>query len=459
LAVVGRDAIGPVRGSFVPQRFSGAFVTLWAPEIVVHVCHSARVDGTVERAAAEIASFMSTRVYGLSDPALRESAVDLQRIVSLATAALSTVIREAHGRDLPGRDGAASTVAWLRELLRVTAAEARSLNAVGEILDARVSLVDAVCAGVVNVGQVLAIGQVLRDVPADEPALVDKVEGVLVEHAQQFEPMILRRLGERVLAHVNPGLAEDRLRDRLERDERRAHQRRGFTMSPDGLGGMRVSGVVDSEGAAIIGAAIEPLTAPRRDATGPDVRTPAARRADALVDVCRLALRSNELPDSGGQLAQVVVTIDHAALRRDIAVGHLDTGQVLSPAATRRLACDAGILPVVLNGSGVPIDIGRGRRPYTGAARMAVLLRDRGRAFPGCDRPPRWCDVHRVVFWSHGGSTDRDNGVTLCGYHHRVIHAEFWRVRIGSGGRPEFIPPRHVDPDQRPLRNVYHDRE
>ncbi len=417
------------------------------------------MNGTLERAAAEVRSFVAAPAYGRSDAELLESAVALHRIATLATAAVSALVCEARGRDLPRRDAAASTVSWLRDLLRVTAAEARTLVALAEILDGRVALADAVDAGAMNVGQAIAIGHVLRDVPADEPALVDKVEGTLIEHSRQFEPTILRRLGERVLAHLNPDLAEERLRARLEREERHAQQRRGFTMSPDGLGGVRLSGVVDNEGAAIIGAAIEPLTAPLRDVTGPDLRTPAARRADALIEVCRLALRSGDLPEAGGQAAQVVVTIDYDAVRRDVAVGHLDTGQVLSPAATRRLACDAGILPVVLNGSGVPVDVGRSRRPYTGAARMAVLLRDRGCAFPGCDRPPRWCDVHHIVFWARGGSTDRDNGVALCGHHHRVIHREVWRVRIGSDGRPEFIPPRHVDPDQRPLRNVYHDRE
>ncbi len=417
------------------------------------------MDGTLERAAAEVRSFVAAPAYGRSNADLRESAVALHRMTSQATAALATLVREAQGRDLPREDGAASTVSWLRDLLRMSVAEARTLVALAEILDARVALADAVDVGVANVGQAVAIGHVLRDVPAADPALVDKVEGILIEHARQFEPTILRRLGERVVAHLDPDLAEDRLRGRLEREERRAQQRRGFTMSPDGLGGVRLSGVVDSEGAAIIGAAIDPLAAPLRDVTGPDLRTPAARRADALVEVCRLALRSGELPDSGGQPAQVAVTIDYDALRRDLAVGHLDTGQVLSPAATRRLACDAGVLPVVLNGSGVPIDVGRSRRPYTGAARIAVLLRDGGCAFPGCDRPPRWCDVHHIVFWAQGGSTDRDNGVALCGYHHRLIHRETWRVRIGSAGRPEFIPPRHVDPDQRPLRNVYHDRE
>jgi hypothetical protein len=356
------------------------------------------MDGTLERAASEVRSFVATPAYGRSDVDLRESAIALHRMTSQATAALAALVREAQGRDLPRRDGSASTTSWLRDLLRVTAAEARTLIALAEILDARVALADAVDAGAANVGQAVAIGQVLRDVPAGDPALVDKVEAVLLDDARKFEPTILRRLGERVLAHVNPEVADARLRDRLDREEKHAYDRRGFTMSPDGLGGVRLSGNIDRESAAFIGAAIEPLTAPVGDGGGPDRRTAAARRVDALVEVCRIALRSGELPDSGGQPAQVVVTIDYDALRRDVAVGHLDTGQALSPAATRRLACDARILAVVLRGSGVPINVGRSRRPYTGAARTAVLLRDGGCAFPGCDRPPRWCDVHHIVF-------------------------------------------------------------
>ncbi|HEY9482456.1 MAG TPA: HNH endonuclease signature motif containing protein, partial [Micromonosporaceae bacterium] len=143
-----------------------------------------------------------------------------------------------------------------------------------------------------------------------------------------------------------------------------------------------------------------------------------------------------------------------------VAVGHLDTGAILSVAATRRIACQAGILPVVLNGASIPIDVGRSRRPYTGAARTAVLLRDGGCAFPGCDRPSRWTEIHHIRHWSQGGGTDRDNGVALCSRHHHVIHQPDtgWTVRLGPDQRPEFLPPTHLDPDQRPRRNPYHQR-
>ncbi len=256
-----------------------------------------------------------------------------------------------------------STVAWLRDLLRISPAEARLLVTLGQVLEERPVLADAVTDGTVNAAQAVAIGRVLADVPDHEPGLVDKVETVLIGHATQFEPAILRRLGDRVLAHINPDLADQQLRDRLDREQHHAQQRRGFTLTPDGLGGIRLTGVLDVEGAAIIDAAIAPLTKPFRDASGPDLRTPAARRADALVDVCQLALRTGQLPAHGGQPAQIIVTIDLDALQREVAVGQLDTGQLLTPATTRRLACDAAILPALLDSASVPIDVGRDPTP------------------------------------------------------------------------------------------------
>jgi Domain of unknown function (DUF222)/HNH endonuclease len=417
------------------------------------------MDEALTRATADIASFVSRPVYGLSDTELGETAAVVHAISSRCMAMLGVLAREAQARDLPHRQGATSTVAWLRDLLRISPAEARQLVSLGEVLDQRPVLADAVTDGAINPAQAVAIGRVLADVPDQEPGLVDKVEAVLIGHAGQFEPAILRRLGDRVLTHINPDLADQRLRDRLEREQAHAQQRRGFTLAPDGLGGIRLSGILDVEGAAIIDASITPLTAPiRADASGPDLRTPAARRADALIDVCQLALRTAELPAHGGQPAQVAVTIDLHALQQDLAIGQLDTGALLTPETTRRLACHAAILPAILDSASVPIDVGRARRTYTSATRTAVLLRDGGCAFPGCDRPPRWTDIHHIQPWSHGGRTDRDNAVALCRYHHRLIHTTDWTIRIGADRRPDFIPPTHIDPTQQPRRNPYHPR-
>ena len=105
------------------------------------------------------------------------------------------------------------------------------------------------------------------------------------------------------------------------------------------------------------------------------------------------------------------------------------------------------------------LDYGRSRRLITGALRRALVLRDGGCAFPGCDRPARWCDGHHVIAWQDGGSTCLENSVLLCGFHHRVIHRRRWSVRIAADGHPEFIPPAYLDPTRTPRRNIYHRRE
>jgi hypothetical protein len=175
-----------------------------------------------------------------------------------------------------------------------------------------------------------------------------------------------------------------------------------------------------------------------------------------LVEVCGLALTGGTLPDHGGDRPQVVVTVNYDVVAQKLGVGMLDTGVRLSPAQVRRLACDAGLVPAVLSGAGQVLDVGRQRRRFTGPLRRALVLRDRGCAFPSCDRPPQWTDGHHVVHWADGGPTSLGNGVLLCGFHHRVVHTGEWTVRIAADGWPEFVPPAWLDPLQRPRRNHRH---
>jgi hypothetical protein len=91
--------------------------------------------------------------------------------------------------------------------------------------------------------------------------------------------------------------------------------------------------------------------------------------------------------------------------------------------------------------------------------RQALAIRDRGCAFPGCDRGLRWTDAHHVVPWAAGGVTALNNTVLLCPRHHTELHkADGWTVHIATDGFASFIPPPHLDPDRRPRRNRYHRR-
>jgi hypothetical protein len=114
---------------------------------------------------------------------------------------------------------------------------------------------------------------------------------------------------------------------------------------------------------------------------------------------------------------------------------------------------------MVMSGTSVPLDVGRTRRLVSTKQRVALNARDKGCAFPNCSRPARWSDAHHIVSWLNGGASDLDNLVLLCRRHHRIIHHSDWVVRMTGTGIPEFVPPRWIDPQQIPRRNLLHRRE
>ncbi len=129
----------------------------------------------------------------------------------------------------------------------------------------------------------------------------------------------------------------------------------------------------------------------------------------------------------------------------------LDFGGSLSPESLRMLACDAAVIPIVMNGVGQPLDVGRVNRTIPDGLRRAVAARDRGCAHPGCGRTASWCEIHHIREWWPDGETKLDNLVMLCRVHHRLLHHSEWVVRIRDG-LPEFIPPRWLDMDRTPRR-------
>ncbi|QJY46887.1 DUF222 domain-containing protein [Pseudonocardia broussonetiae] len=199
--------------------------------------------------------------------------------------------------------------------------------------------------------------------------------------------------------------------------------------------------------AAVIDAKAAPLTAD-------DDRLAPQRHAEALADICGYVLDHGDLPDTGGRRPLLTVTVRLEDLEHRARSAMLEFGGTLTPAALRTLACDAGVIPVVMNGAGQPLDIGRATRTIPDGLRRAVTARDRGCAHPGCDRPPSWSEIHHIHHWEHGGPTRLDNLVMLCKAHHRQIHHTDWQVRIRDG-LPEFLPPKWIDPHQTPRRKPH----
>ncbi|MEH1125162.1 HNH endonuclease signature motif containing protein [Micromonospora sp. CPCC 206061] len=388
-----------------------------------------------------------TPAWSLLDADLTDALQAVHDAEQMLAAAKLHLIREIDGRGLPITQEASSTPVWLRGRLHISIHAARRAVDLARALDQRLVLDAALSDATLNVEQAQLIARTLADLADQAPAdIVDAAEKTLLEQYADWEPGVLRRITDRILAHVAPDIAEDADRKATERDEKRAQQTRGFTMTNNGDGRYRVTGWLDTEAAAIVDAAFDPLCKPDND------RTATQRRADALVEVCRLALHTEQLPANGGDRPQIVVTVPYDVIRNQLRDGQLDTGERLSAEQVRKLACDAQIIPAVLGGDGQLLDVGKSRRLFTGPLRRALVVRDGGCAFPGCERPPRWCDAHHIQAWSAGGPTCVDNGVLLCGYHHRLIHRGEWQVRLGTDGRPEFIPPYYVDSERKPRR-------
>ena len=209
----------------------------------------------------------------------------------------------------------------------------------------------------------------------------------------------------------------------LEREEHRRRLARSLHKSQGAAGMSRYQLTLDAEGAAVLDAAVQALSAPVKGLDGePDPRSAAARRADALLEVVRRGVSSpGEQPKT--EKAHVVVTIPLAHLIEQCrGAGLTMNGDLLSPAVVRRMACDARVIPMVLGSKGDVLDIGLGDRFFTPAQRTAVWHRDRHCTFPGCTIPAEWCDIHHVQWWSRGGPTDFANAALLCGRHHTLVH-------------------------------------
>ena len=142
-------------------------------------------------------------------------------------------------------------------------------------------------------------------------------------------------------------------------------------------------------------------------------------------------IRSGTLPDCGGVPTTVAVTIPISWLREQTARVTTTLGVDLSARQFLQIACEADIIPVVLNDAGGVMSYGRTKRFPTPAQTRALWARDRGCSFPECTRPPEWCQRHHVEAWTRDhGNTDIDDLTLACGYHHRGF--ESWRGFNGS---------------------------
>ncbi|MGG7101081.1 DUF222 domain-containing protein [Rhodococcus sp. 24CO] len=246
-----------------------------------------------------------------------------------------------------------------------------------------------------------------------------------------------------------------------------------------------IRGDFDAVTGEMLLSALSNLTMPTPAPDGtPDARSAAKRTADGFTELIRRYLDCAKTGIDGGQrphlnvhinardlaehrdcAAQEAVPEEEASLDLDLSdldVGHMPWMGPLSVSQTRLLGCDCFLSTVLLDDHGAPLDARPGKRLVTAEQRVALIARDKGCAFPGCECVPAWTDAHHIRHWSNGGPTVMNNLVLLCRSHHRLMHRKTgfvgkWEIRMGADNKPWFIPPPAIDPQQhpRPANNTY----
>lgn len=137
-----------------------------------------------------------------------------------------------------------------------------------------------------------------------------------------------------------------------------------------------------------------------------------------------------------GRVPEINVLVDLGTLRGGLherGVCETDNGVPLPVSTVRRLCCDAEVIPVVLGGEGIPIDVGRASRTATPAQRRALRAMYATCGHPDCTVAFTACKVHHIRWWwQHNGRTDLENLIALCEHHHHLVHEGQWSLTMGA---------------------------
>jgi hypothetical protein len=378
-----------------------------------------------------IESLQTETLSELPDARLEEDFAELQRSVELLEAERLRRLAEIERRATFRRDGHLSAVSWLATTYKLGWGAARDNVRVARALEEMPKARQALQEGEVSLSAV----RVLATAREADPSAFERSEGELVEAARIHSMQNLQK----VAAYWRQAVENEQA---LQGDDK-VRARRRLHASATFLGMVRVDGDLDPEtGETLLTALRAVMDAESKSSGQGDERTPAQRRADALGEICRQWLDLGERPTTGGERPHITVTMDMDTLR-DLqgALGEMDHTGPVDPQVARRLACDASIARVVLAGASEPLDVGRRTSVISAAMRRAVIVRDRHCRFPGCDRPPAWCECHHVIPWADGGITAVPFLLLICRRHHRLVHEPGgFRLEM-LDGRPVFKRP------------------
>lgn len=434
---------------------------------VVAADHDRRVPPTPGRAqelAGRIAALVGDLrelpevAFQLGDTDLTEMMGVLLGVRAAAESAATLVASDAEQRGSVLCSDAATTTQWVADaaLDAGVPLDVRDAHTIAEVargctrFDHHV-MRDAISRGAATVTAArCAMTQAAKVMPSLPSADHDEILGWYLALDPALGVRGQRQLTRRILATYNP--------DRIDRDDGALERTQTLSWATLENGLTRLVAELAPVNAAIVKDAITAHSAPRpatadadadadtppgdraaaahrNSATTRDTRTPGERRVDGLITLIHAGARLTEHDATQvGSGSRVVVTIPIGTLLDGIGAATTLTGDVLDPGTARRLACDADVVPAVLGTESQPLDVGRSKRLVTPALRAAVILRDGCCTFPGCDRPPQYCETHHITHWARGGPTSLANSALLCTTHHQTVHRHDYTAATTPAG-------------------------
>ena len=316
----------------------------------------------------------------------------------------------------------------------LTSREAREVVSRGLVTEAAPEMGAVLASGDTTAAHVDALGRGLKIAGAERDAfmahLPELVEASTTMTASQFDQLV-KETAKSVVA--DDGLST------FERQKRETF----FKMRSEADGCLSVSGKFDPISASILKSKIGRLV--ENMFHSGDKKVPVEvmswiepndhRQAQALV---ALVNGASETASDVPSRAEIVVHVDLETLQQGLHAGgtcRTALGADLPVETVRRFACEAEILPVVLDGRSVPIDVGRSKRLATVHQRRALEAMYPTCAIPDCEVIFDHCNVHHIEYWENGGSTDLNNMVPLCSRHHHAAHEGGWKLKLDPDTR------------------------
>jgi len=161
-----------------------------------------------------------------------------------------------------------------------------------------------------------------------------------------------------------------------------------------------------------------------------------ARRADALVALASARLAAD--PDA--ERSTVVVHASLSSVKEGSEESEIEGGGIAHPETVRRLLCSGRVQVVIEDEARNPVWLGRMHREPPAWMMRQLRYRDSGCRFPGCGTRA-FANAHHVRWWSRGGSTELENLILICSFHHRLVHEYGWSARMEADGRVTWFQP------------------